>query len=135
MSSFILTDKWFKAIVVKGQGRGKKIGFPTINLKSSKPFPVKTGVYSCQLRVDKRNYFGLLHFGRRPTFKNKKKTIEVYLPDQQLTVLAGKEVEFQLLSFLRPVKKFINRQSLVEQIKKDIQQARTKVEEKRFLKV
>lgn len=132
------------AEVVKGDGRGAKLGFPTANLKtSSDVFPPK-GVYPVKVRelefvIQKAGGYeilsvskpgpwrsGVLNWGLRPTFhKDKpKEVMEVYLLDFEGD-LYGKRLEVTFYPRLRLEKPFENAENLKRQIIKDVQAARS----------
>ncbi|NOY13301.1 MAG: bifunctional riboflavin kinase/FAD synthetase, partial [Deltaproteobacteria bacterium] len=67
--------------VVAGTQRGRKIGFPTANLKTEKEQLPAPGVYAVKVRHNLQEYQGVVNLGRRPTFDNGKSTIEVHLID------------------------------------------------------
>lgn len=132
----ILSDKWYKAKVVKGKGRGKKLGFPTINLRSpaasSQQPDYKHGVYLCKIKLpsnlitylpNKLTYFGLLHYGPRSTFKEKKPQLEIYIFNFDSNIKTGSKVKFRLVSLLRKSNVFNNSSDLVKQIKEDVKEA------------
>ena len=142
---------WFEAKVVKGKGRGKKLGFPTINLdykmvrlqdyKKIKLYKSKSiglqdykhGVYLCQIEIPSNlmlyqskhlKTYGLLHFGPRTTFAELKPVLEIYILNFGSKIKIGTLVNFKIVKFLRPTKKFLSRQQLKKQIRKDIQIAK-----------
>ena len=142
--SFIVADQWLKAKVVKGKGWGKKLGFPTLNLQINSSFfstsatnlPIRQltnspalvpGVYFCQLQFVKPGFEqklkGLLYYGPRSVFQEKKPTWEVYLFNFNQQIKLGTKVKFRLLAFLRPALKFKTKKALVVQLKKDVQKA------------
>lgn len=124
----ILADNWYEGIIIKGRGRGKTLGFPTINLK---PLNFETfklfdyGVYSCQVKINNKIHQGLLHYGPRPTFKEKDPSLEIHLlsnlchPDPEPVERERSIVQFKPLKYLRPIKKFKTKEALTGQIKKD----------------
>lgn len=135
----ILADNWYEGIIIKGRGRGKTLGFPTINLtpsvilipslvegEGSPDKKWKFGVYSCQVKIDNKIYSGLLHYGPRPTFKEKDLSLEIHILSSSChpEIVSGSLVYFKLLKFLRKIKKFKNKKELAEQIRKDILEAR-----------
>lgn len=120
-----------KGQAFKGKGKGKEIGFPTINLKPSKPMALKTGVYKVQVSAISTPHSALstLHsalaianFGYAPTFAADQwpePTLEVHLlsPFPQ-PVPPTCEIKF--IDFIREEKKFASVEELVAQIKDDI---------------
>ena len=114
-----MTSKWFKAVMCKGAGRGKQLGYPTINLKITEILPFKHGVYSVQTMVKNFRGKGILHYGPRPTFDEKEICLEIHLLEFNDNVKPGTEVHFKLLKHLRPGKKFKSKDALINQIRKD----------------
>lgn len=115
-----MTDRWFRAVVCGGAGRGKQLGYPTINLEIAEKTPFKHGVYSIQTMVKNFRGKGILHYGPRPTFKEKESSLEIHLLGFNDNVNLGTEVQFKLLKYLRPVKKFKSKDALINQIRRDI---------------
>lgn len=110
--------------VVHGDKRGKKIGFPTANIKpghTNKIIP-KDGVYAVKVRVNGEMYDGMMNIGTRPTFEGKEKTLEVNLFKFNRNIY-GKEVQVRFYERIRDEKKFDGKEALIEQLKQDKQQA------------
>ncbi len=63
--------------VIKGDGRGRTIGFPTINLKSDFPLIPKRGVYISMVEIDGK-IFAVTNIGYNPTFDAVASTIETH---------------------------------------------------------
>ena len=105
--------------VVSGLGRGKTIGFPTLNLVIPKDFNHKFGVYAARVWIDGKAVPAALHYGPVPTYKNSKPSLEVYL----LAFVQDKEfktVDFEISQYLRDIKEFHNEKDLSAQIEKDV---------------
>ena len=119
---FSLTGK-----VIKGEGRGKTLGFPTLNLKTEKDILLpKAGVYTVQLRKKNQSFRAVMNIGTNPTFSNKcLKKIEVHVIGKNL-LRPALNYEVDILGYLRPEKKFSHSHQLMAQIQKDIQQAKEK---------
>jgi riboflavin kinase/FMN adenylyltransferase len=69
-NSLLGYEYMFSGIVVRGHGRGKKLGYPTANIKiddRSKLIP-KIGVYAVRILVRGRWYDGMMSIGYNPTF-------------------------------------------------------------------
>ena len=113
--------------VIKGQGLGSILGFPTANLTVENEIIPAFGVYTVKARFSKKVFMGLCYIGDRPTFKtnhlSKKTSFEIHILDFKKS-LYGKKIEVEFVKRLRPQNKFSNLQKLVEQIKKDIKKAR-----------
>jgi len=106
--------------VVAGEQMGRKLGFPTANLKiadTDKLIPAN-GVYAVLVKIDETTYGGMLNIGFRPTFDGKKQTIEVNIFDFNEDIY-GMEIGIDLVSHIRQEVKFNSVNELTEQIKKD----------------
>jgi riboflavin kinase/FMN adenylyltransferase len=113
-----------RGTVVQGMGRGRSLGFPTANLVPSddrKLIP-RDGIYAVRasLRTEIRD--GLLHLGPRPTFPGSPPSLELYLLhfDGQIY---GEDVQVEFLSRLRGVRPFASAGELVEQMRRDREEA------------
>lgn len=113
-------------IVVKGAGRGKKIGFPTANIKSEEKVFLKNGVYSVFVYIGKEKYLGALSCGTNPTFQTSgNKVIEVHLINFDKEIY-GSEITVEFIERLRDEIHFDNVSSLIKQIEKDIELIKNK---------
>ncbi len=110
--------------VVPGVGRGVKLGFPTANLEieAEQALP-PDGVYVSQANINDRSYFSLTNIGKRPTFGNNKRLVEVYLLDYD-SDLYGRELEIDVLERLRGEKKFDTAEELKKQIAQDVERGK-----------
>lgn len=115
----------FKSTQVKGKGRGRLIGYPTINLKIPDNFNLKDGIYAVRVFAGDQEFPGALHFGPIPVFKEEKKTLEVFLIDtEEKQIPASKDFEVEILQFLRPIMNFPDEKELTLQISKDVKNSR-----------
>lgn len=108
----------FKAKVIPGTGRGKGLGFPTVNLDKV-DLDINHGVYLVETKIDNKKYRGLLHFGFRETF-NEAPSLEIFIKDFSSN-LYQKEIEVKIIKKIREVKKFKGTEELTDQIKKDLE--------------
>jgi riboflavin kinase/FMN adenylyltransferase len=117
---------FFYGKVVHGQNLGKKINFPTANLKVD---PLKQmpgiGVYLVKVRFPGFNGYGVFNYGKKPTVQsaNTALTAEVHILDFRGEIY-GKTLRIELLERLRDEKKFSNLEQLKTQITRDIQKAK-----------
>jgi riboflavin kinase/FMN adenylyltransferase len=110
--------------VIKGEGRGKSLGFPTANLNIEHEALPPCGVYLAKTHLKEEIYPSLLYIGKRPTFSKKSDyNVEVYLLDFKDN-LYGKYLEVEIIKKIRPEKKFDKISSLVSAIEKDVRFAR-----------
>lgn len=114
-----------RGVVVRGEQRGRDLGFPTANLSidaTEKLLP-PSGIYAVR-GVLKRGVFpGALHLGPRPTFQGSPPSIELYLLDFDGEIY-GEEVRVDFIRFLRPVRAFGSVASLVRQMERDVAEVR-----------
>lgn len=115
----------FKSHQIKGKGRGKLLGFPTINLKIPENFNIDEGIYAVKVRFGGKEFPGAMHLGPIPTFNENEKTLEIFLIDaNDKSIPASGVFEFETVKYLRPVLSFPNQEELVKQIKKDVDNAK-----------
>lgn len=105
--------------VVRGRGRGKSVGFPTANLDPHHETLPPDGVYAAWGELDGKKLKGVLHIGKRPTFRDAEKTLEVHFLNFQGNIY-GKEIELAFVSKLRGTRRFGNAAALAAGIRKDI---------------
>ena len=107
-------------IVVKGMGRGKNLGFPTANIRivdDNKLIP-KNGVYIVASKIDSKTYYGMMNIGNNPTFKDKKKSIEIHFFDLNYSIY-DKRITIKIIKRIRDEKQFKTPELLINQLKKD----------------
>lgn len=113
--SYFLSGK-----VVKGQGVGKTLNFPTINLHIKETYKLipKRGVYVVKTNINDKFIFGIMNIGFRPTLEGSYQTIETFLLDFNGN-LYDKNLKIELLLRLRDEMRFGSLKLLKDQIKKD----------------
>ena len=107
-------------IVVKGMGRGKHLGFPTANIKvvdDNKLIP-KNGVYIVVSKIDSKTYYGMMNIGNNPTFKDKKRSIEIHFFDLNYSIY-DKRITIKIIKRIRDEKEFKTPELLINQLQKD----------------
>jgi riboflavin kinase / FMN adenylyltransferase len=120
-----------RGTVVRGAGRGRTIGIPTLNLAppDGRKLLPPDGVYAVQVIIGKRvtgnekRYGGMMNQGPRPTFGEQARTLEVHLFDFDAE-LYGQTVDVEWVRRLREVQAFPTREALVAQLERDRQAAR-----------
>lgn len=112
--------------VVHGEARGARLGFPTANMKipPERLIPAN-GVYVTRALISNQWYKSVTSIGVRPTFENPlpEPRVEPYILDVKGDFY-GQPIQLDFLTFLRPEIKFPDAQSLIEQIKLDVEKAR-----------
>lgn len=114
-------------VVAKGAQRGKKLGFPTANLRPGFRSPLKNGVYIGLAQLEERKWPAIANFGRAPTFgvSDAAPLLEVHLLDHDFgQSLYGEVLRFEFLKMLRSERKFDSIDQLREQIQRDVQATR-----------
>ena len=110
-----------EGVVVKGEGRGKKIGFPTANIQVSQDLLVPhKGVYVTRTIYNGMTFKSVTNIGNNPTFKDGNQIhIETNLFDFD-TDIYGEMLDIQFLHKIRDEKKFPTVNDLISQIKADV---------------
>ncbi len=111
----------FSGFVVSGDKRGRKLGFPTANIRvdgEDKLLP-ELGIYAVEFSFDKEVHKGLLSIGIRPTFYNSGNIVpEVYLYNFNRDIY-DKKVTVKIIEWIRGEEKFPSAEALIEQMHKD----------------
>ena len=120
----LLNRNWtVEGKVIKGQQRGRKIGFPTCNLKLGNYVIPKLGVYAVKVKTNDFNKDGIANIGYRPTFSGQSLLLETNIFGINKN-LYNKVISVCFKKFIRPEKKFKNLENLKKQIKTDIIRAK-----------
>lgn len=103
--------------VVRGNGIGRKINFPTANIEIDEPKKLlpKSGVYAVEVILNKKIYLGMLNIGYNPTIKNEKKSIEVNIFEFSEDIYNNK-ISINFIRRIRNEKKFKNLNELKKQL-------------------
>ena len=109
--------------VIKGKKRGRKIGFPTCNLKMGNYVIPRLGVYAVKVKTSDFNKNGVANVGYRPTFNGQSLLLETNIFGINKN-LYNKVISVSFKKFIRPEKKFKNFEYLKKQIKFDIKKAK-----------
>lgn len=113
-----------RGVVIEGDRRGRLLGFPTANLRSSTDLLPAYGVYACRVRLaDGSVHIGVANRGGRPTFAGAGPSLEVHLLDYQ-GELYGQELVVDLIAHLRGEQRFDGPDALVAQIDHDVTRTR-----------
>lgn len=112
-------DYYIEGVVVEGEKRGRKLGFPTVNLDTEWEILPRPGVYATYVKLSDGFHGSITNIGIRPTFEESKLTVETHIFDFN-DDLYGKEVRINFVERLRDEKRFESVDKLVEQINQDI---------------
>ncbi|HEX7050241.1 MAG TPA: bifunctional riboflavin kinase/FAD synthetase [Longimicrobiales bacterium] len=111
--------------VVRGDGRGRKLGFPTANVRvadADKLVP-REGIYAARATVGGRTSGGALHLGPRPTFEAATPTLEIHLFDFDADIY-GETMRIEFCDWIREIRAFASPAELVDAIRGDVAAAR-----------
>ena len=120
-SKYLGYNYFMQGTIVSGYQVGRKIGFPTANLKVDCPNKLipAIGVYAVRVSVNGQNYKGMLNIGHRPTINNGTDlSIEVHILDFEGDIY-NQPMRIEFIDFLRPEAKFHSVDELILQIQKD----------------
>lgn len=109
------------ARVVPGAGRGRTIGYRTINLELPDPRKLlpPDGVYAVRVEWAQGASGGMMHQGPRPTFGDSRRSLEVHLLDASPD-LEGALVKVSWVARLRDVQRFASAEALKRQLDHDL---------------
>ncbi|MEM1198715.1 MAG: bifunctional riboflavin kinase/FAD synthetase [Pseudomonadota bacterium] len=115
--------------VVKGDQRGRTIGFPTVNIEMVNDGHPARGIYACRVRCmdTGETWRGAGYVGERPTFDRKGVVLEVYLLDFTGD-LYGRALSVQFNSFIRPDHRYDGVDALVAQMTADCEEIARQLE-------
>lgn len=106
--------------VVKGEGRGRDLGFPTANIAPhGGALPaLPHGVYAGWTRLAAKRYPSVASFGRAETFGDEAVRLEVHLIGYA-SDLYDRELTVELVEYLRPMEKFPSARELKAAMEQD----------------
>ena len=111
--------------VTTGGGRGRGLGFPTINLALPSPRKLlpPVGVYAVRVTSAAGTFGGMMNLGPRPTFGDDRVTLEVHLFEASGDWY-GRSVGVEFVARLRDTMKFSGADALAAQLRRDADNAR-----------
>ncbi len=110
-----------EGVVEQGAGRGKKLGFPTLNISTANQI-LPSGVFHTQTVVGKKCWPSVTNVGSAPTFADDVSApvkIETHIPGFR-RMIYGENVTILFIRKIRPEIKFDSSRSLVDQIRLDV---------------
>ena len=128
VASFLGRPYSVSGIVVRGDGLGSQLGFPTANIELQNPAKMlpRRGVYLVDVLLGGERYTGVMNIGIRPTVS---KQVHVSLEVHILSCsgkLYGLHLQVELLDRLRDEIRFDSRDQLVAQIAEDVERAQAR---------
>ncbi|MGD9819696.1 MAG: bifunctional riboflavin kinase/FAD synthetase [Desulfomonilaceae bacterium] len=119
-----LLGRYFKigGKVIHGHNRGKKLGFPTANIKPDPKLHPPHGVYAAYCALDSqpnRLMPAVMNIGWNPTFKDRRVSYETHILDFDREIY-GERIQVHIVERIRPEMTFSDIEELRRQISKDI---------------
>ncbi|MEU6150385.1 bifunctional riboflavin kinase/FAD synthetase [Actinosynnema sp. NPDC047251] len=114
-----------EGIVVRGDGRGKELGFPTANLSTTRFAAVPAdGVYACWfIHSSGRRLRAAVSVGTNPTFSGRERRVEAFVLDVDEDFY-GQRVALDFVERLRAMERYDTVDELLDQMHKDVAQTR-----------
>ena len=112
--------------VIKGEQRGRELGFPTANVAVPPGIAVPDdGVYATTFTVGENVYWGATSVGTNPTFAGERhRTIETFVLDQPDLDIYDRHVGVAFQAHIRAMEKFDNVADLIAQMNRDVADVR-----------
>ncbi|MFB0566740.1 MAG: bifunctional riboflavin kinase/FAD synthetase [Candidatus Aminicenantaceae bacterium] len=107
--------------VIKGEARGKALGFPTANIETQNEI-IPLGVFISEVSLNSQKYSSVTNAGYRPTFGQEEIQIESYIINFNKN-LYGKRIILRFIKKIRNEIRFKTTEELSLQIKKDLKEA------------
>jgi riboflavin kinase/FMN adenylyltransferase len=115
-----------EGIVVRGDRRGRELGFPTANLATTAYAAVPAdGIYAGHLTRERGGtpLAAAISIGTNPTFSGRERRVEAFVLDFDAD-LYGETVALDFVERLRPTERYTTSEALVEQISRDVERTR-----------
>jgi len=111
--------------VVKGDQRGRELGFPTANFALNEIVHPRYGVYAAQVQIEGESewYGAATNIGIRPMFESKVALVETFIFDFSCEIY-GQTLKVRPVQFLRGEAKFDSLDDLIKQMDQDCLQAK-----------
>jgi riboflavin kinase/FMN adenylyltransferase len=114
-----------RGMVAKGRNRGGKLlGFPTANINLQDELCPKSGIYAVTVEFDGEKHLGVANIGYSPTFDDHLFTVEVHILDFSQNIY-NRRIRVNFIQRLRDEQRFSSIEALSQQIREDVQVART----------
>jgi riboflavin kinase/FMN adenylyltransferase len=111
--------------IVRGEGRGRRLGFPTANLdvgSTDKLIPHE-GIYAVRAALHDRSADGVLHLGPRPSFAGLPPSVELHIFDFDGD-LYGRRIRVDFIERIRDIARFDSVDALVRAMAADCEEGR-----------
>lgn len=117
-----------EAVVVQGDGLGRRLGFPTANLRPLDPLKLVPahGIYAAEIMLDERLMYGMAYVGERPTLDKSGRQVEVHIFDFNQSIY-GKKLTLRFVDYLRSDSRFPSLDHLAQALQEDARTARRRL--------
>ncbi|MCP2256906.1 FMN adenylyltransferase (EC 2.7.7.2)/riboflavin kinase (EC 2.7.1.26) [Streptoalloteichus tenebrarius] len=120
-----------EGIVVRGDGRGRDLGFPTANLSTPRFAAIPAdGVYACRFihvghgePAVTRSLPAAVSVGTNPTFSGRERRVEAYVLDVNEDFY-GERVALDFVARLRGMERFATTEALIDEMRRDVERTR-----------
>jgi riboflavin kinase/FMN adenylyltransferase len=113
-----------EGVVVRGDRRGRQLGFPTANIEPVTHAAVPAdGVYAGWLSAGEDRWPAAVSVGTNPTFEGRQRRVEAYVLDREVD-LYGRHVQVEFVARLREMRRYDTPGELVEQVHADVARTR-----------
>ena len=114
---------FFDGCVVRGDQRGRELGYPTANTMTPNGFQLAQGVYAVRARLGNRLFGGVAAYGK-PMFDNQRPPFETHLFDFDEDIY-GQTITVALVGHIRGQEVFSGLDELIAAMDRDSGKART----------
>jgi riboflavin kinase/FMN adenylyltransferase len=111
-------------IVVRGDGRGRELGYPTANLKTEPHAAIPAdGIYAGRVVLAGKRLPAAISVGTNPTFEGRERRVEAYILDFDEDIY-GEEIGVEFTTRLRGQERYDQLDELIAQIGRDVERTR-----------
>jgi riboflavin kinase/FMN adenylyltransferase len=121
-----MLGRWFEieGRIAAGEGRGRQVTVPTLNLEPDNELVPRAGVYITRTAMDSGDFIdSITNVGTRPTFNGSSQTIETFVLGGAVPATVAR-TRLQFLKRVRDERRFDSPELLREQIGRDVQAAK-----------
>jgi len=129
----LLNWEWeIQGEVVKGDQRGRELGYPTANVALKNTIHPAYGVYACLVQIEGETEWlpAATNIGIRPMFEVAEGQVEAHILDFPFREIYGKTLRVKPIKRLRGEAKFNSLNDLIVQMEKDCTLAREIIQQK-----
>ena len=119
--------------VIHGDKRGKRLGFPTVNIKLNRYLSPVTGIFSGRIRgIGNKQLDAVIYVGTKPVYSGIEVLLEAHILDFDGD-LYGRHIQVEFHNKIRDDQHITSEQEMLKQIKLDINETRQYFKKMRFI--